>query len=199
MHPDLAIVELAYSRLHRASENRHSHQRQLRLWSEFIRTRDGHRCVDCHATTRLAAHHICRKSFLPDAQFLTGNGITLCPGCHREMHAGFNGRPDMTLPMDAQGGEKIDAMERLYYILLTDATERGLTDSRYYFLNEKVLSYFKELQGFKRTIEFPGSPLEQAYMIWRQSPGLVVQALTRANGISFPEGPILPGLTIVFD
>src|SRR4051812_14246654 len=77
----------------------------LRLWSKFIRERDGHRCVDCHSRCRLSAHHICRKSFLAAAEFQTGNGITLCASCHKEMHDGFNGRPDLGLPVDAQNGE----------------------------------------------------------------------------------------------
>jgi hypothetical protein len=90
--------------------------------------------VDCHSRERLSAHHICRKSFLAEAQFQTGNGITLCSTCHREMHQGFNARPDLSVPVDAQGGEKLAAMERLYSILTDDAVERGLMREDFYFL-----------------------------------------------------------------
>lgn len=45
-----------------------------------------------------------------EAQFQTGNGITLCKKCHTEAHTGFNRRPDLSLPMNAQGGEKIETL-----------------------------------------------------------------------------------------
>lgn len=101
-----------------------SREHCLRRWSEFIQERDGHRCVDCHSRRRLSAHHICRKSFIAGAQFETGNGITLCRTCHTEMQWGFNVCPDLSLPADAQGGEKLAWMERLYSILTNDTVER---------------------------------------------------------------------------
>src|ERR1700676_259380 len=107
---DIASMEAALTRLHRALAEGASDTRRLRCWSEFIRERDGNRCVNCHSRQRLAAHHICRKSFLKAARFETGNGITLCPDCHRQTHVGFNSRPGLSLPMDAQGGEKIEMM-----------------------------------------------------------------------------------------
>ena len=58
-----------------------------------------------------------------------GKRITLCRDCHRQIHQGFNGRPDLRDPMDAQGGEKLPHMERLYCILDQDAVERGLPNS----------------------------------------------------------------------
>ena len=82
----------------------------LRRWSAVIQARDSYRCVLCGSVERTAAHHICRKSFLSEARFLTGNGITLCQPCHREVHAGFNGKPDLSEPMDAQGGQKIETL-----------------------------------------------------------------------------------------
>jgi hypothetical protein len=42
--------------------------RCLRRWSEFIRERDGHRCVNCRSTRN------------------PGNGITLCKPCHQQIH-----------------------------------------------------------------------------------------------------------------
>jgi hypothetical protein len=122
---EVSRMENALARLNAALSGKQSHRRRLQLWSWFIRVRDGHRCVECAATKKLAAHHICRKSLLPGAQFQTGNGITLCDECHREAHRHFNGRADLDLPMDAQGGEKLDLMERLYGALLGDAVEQS--------------------------------------------------------------------------
>lgn len=172
----------------------------LRRWSEFVRERDGFRCVDCHSQERLSAHHICRKTFLGAAQFDTGNGITLCRTCHREAHAGFNGRPDMSLPVDAQGGEKLASMERLYSILLDDAIERGRMCEEYYFLSDEVLGFLKVLQGFDPKTYFPGSRLERAYLILAEPELQMRQAIAGANGFSFGEQPLLPGgVMIVFD
>lgn len=172
----------------------------LRRWSEFIRERDGHRCVDCHSRGRLFAHHICRKSFFSAAQFDTGNGITLCRECHREVHAGFNGRPDMSLPVDAQGGEKLALMERLYSILVDDAVERGLICEDFYFLSDEVLGSFKKMQGYDVTTHFPGSRLEQAYLILAETERHMRHAIAEANGFVLDSGPLLPGgMMIAFD
>jgi hypothetical protein len=151
----------------------------LRLWSNFVRARDAHRCVDCHSPRRIAAHHICRKSFLPEAQFQTGNGITLCRECHREVHGGFNGRADLSMPMDAQGGEKIDTMERLYGALAEDARERGLLRDDFYFLSDSVLAKFKMFQGINPFEPFDGYRIEQAFLIWRELPRQMLRAIVR--------------------
>lgn len=172
----------------------------LRRWSEFIRERDGHRCVDCHAQLGLSAHHICRKSFFGAAQFDTGNGITLCRSCHKEVHAGFNGRPDMSLPVDAQGGENITSMERLYSILLDDAVERELMCEDFYFLSDEVLDFLRNMQGYDLSAYFPGSRLEQAYLILAEPEFPMRQAIAEANGFRLGGSPMLPGgMMIVFE
>src|SRR3546814_3528272 len=76
--PDISAIEAKLVKLQAALSGDLPRERRLRRWSEFIRERDGHRCVDCHSRRRLSAHHICRKSFLAEPQFETGNGITLC-------------------------------------------------------------------------------------------------------------------------
>jgi hypothetical protein len=178
--PNIVTIEAALARLHRALAEGASNARRLRCWSEFIRERDGNRCVDCHARRRLAAHHICRKSFLKTARFDTGNGITLCPDCHSEAHAGFNGRPDLSLPMDAQCSEKIEVMERLYSILATDAKERGILRDDFYFISDDALGRFKMFQGFDYFTLFPGYRIEQAFLIWAQCPLNTLQAVVSA-------------------
>jgi hypothetical protein len=154
----IQIVEAALDRLHRAVIGGASAQYCLRRWSEFVRLRDGNRCVDCHSHRRLSAHHICRKSLIASAQFETGNGITLCSNCHREMHDAFNGRRDLAQPIDAQGGEKLHKMERLYSILTDDAVERGLTRQEFYFLSDRTLASFKRMQGYPIDTYFTGGP-----------------------------------------
>ena len=149
--------------------------------------------MDCHSRERLSAHHICRKSFLAEAQFQTGNGITLCSTCHREMHQGFNARPDLAVPVDAQGGEKLATMERLYSILTDDAVERGLMREDFYFLSDELLASFKRMQGYDPTTFFPGSRVEQAYLILAECELNMRRAMAEANGVPMTHQPLLPG------
>lgn len=188
----VGLIAIKLRKLHAAVAAGSPRLRCLRLWSEFVRERDGHRCVDCHSSLKLAAHHICRKSFMKAAEFQTGNGITLCVECHREMHAGFNGRPDLSLPIDAQNGEKLHGMERLYSILTDDAVERGLTREEFYYLSDDVLASFKRMQGYEWA-DFPGSRIEQAYLILAEGEHGVRRSLAEANGVPMPDRPLLPG------
>jgi hypothetical protein len=189
----LSTVEAALDRLNHSVTTGLNRTRCLRRWSEFIRERDDHRCVDCHATHHLSAHHICRKVLLPEAEFQTGNGITLCRDCHREVHRGFNGRPDLRDPMDAQGGEKLRYVERLYCILDQDAVERDMLRPGFYDLTDQTLAKFKLFQGFARDTVFPGPPVRQAYLIWAQTSLNVRKAMAAANGVPMTGDPILPG------
>jgi hypothetical protein len=190
---DVDALTVKLSQLHAAVARGLPRNRCLRRWSEFVRERDGHRCVDCHSHQHLSAHHICRKSFIPGAQFQTGNGITLCSTCHREMHRGFNGRPDLSLPVDGQGGEKLALMERLYSILTDDAIERGLMREEFYFLSDDLLRLFKRMQGYVADTDLPGSRIEQAYLILAGPELKTRRALLEAEGIACPEKPLLPG------
>jgi len=183
-------------RLRKAIAARRSMSSCLKLWSIFIRTRDGNRCVACSTKRELSAHHICRKSFMAEAQLQTGNGITLCGKCHKEIHIGYNGRPDFQQPMDAQGGEKIETLCALFGLLVSDARERKVLCNELYYLSNKVLSKFKMLQGFDPFTEFPGFRLEQAHLIWLQSPLQLRNAILEANGLPILSDPIFPGITI---
>ena len=189
----IASIQAKLERLTEAVEAGLNRTRCLRRWSEFIRERDGHRCVDCHSTRHLSAHHICRKVLLPEAEYQTGNGITLCRECHREVHIGFNGRPDLSEPLDTQGGEKLRLIERLYCILDQDAVERGLLLPGFYELDEQVLAKFKLFKGFAYDTPFPGPPVRQAYLIWAQTSLAVRRALAVSNGVPMTDQPILPG------
>jgi len=189
---DRAALDRALSKLNKFIERRRPGKSCLQLWSHFVRLRDGFSCVRCGSRHRVSAHHICRKSFMPEAAFQVGNGITLCQGCHRIVHRGYNGRPDLNMPMDGQGGEKIDIMEDLYGRLFVDGERRGLLDSNYYYLSDSVLAKFKMFQGFDWSTPFPGSRIEQAYLIWRQSPKGITDAILAANG--FPDLAVRPPL-----
>lgn len=191
--PDLDTIAAKLTKLQAALAEGLSRERCLRRWSEFIRERDGHRCVDCHSRRRLSAHHICRKSFLAEAQFQTGNGITLCNACHREMHEGFNGRPDLSLPVDAQNGEKLHRMERLYSILTDDAVERDLKQEDFYYLSDEVLACFKRMQGYDSGTYFPGARIEQAYLILAEGELNMRRAMVEADGLPMTDVPLLPG------
>lgn len=191
--PDLGAINAKLAKLQAALAGGSSREQCLRRWSAFIRERDSHRCVDCHSRERLSAHHICRKSFLAEAQFQTGNGITLCSTCHRDMHQGFNARPDLSVPVDAQGGEKLAAMERLYSILTDDAVERHLMREDFYFLSDELLASFKRMQGYDPTTFFPGSRIEQAYLILAECEQNMRRAMAEANGVPIPHQPLLPG------
>ena len=118
----------------------------------------------------------------------TGNGITLCSICHREMHQGFNARPDLSAPVDAQGGEKLAAMERLYSILTDDAVERGLMREDFYFLSDELLASFKRMQGYDPTT-FAAAPVpphdaREHARAWR--------ALARRDLRTLPPRVVLP-------
>src|SRR5688500_18920342 len=108
MTPSIDEIEVAHNRLVNAVMRQRSERYCLRLWSEFIRIRDGRRCIVCHSINNLSAHHVLRKTFFAQARLQRGNGITLCEDCHREPHKVFNGRPDMRQPMDAEGGDDND-------------------------------------------------------------------------------------------
>lgn len=192
-------MELKLERLRDGLDRGLRRGRCLRLWSEFIRERDGHRCVDCHSREHLSAHHICRKTFLSAAEFHTGNGITLCRECHGEAHRGFNARPDLSLPVDAQGGEKLHSAERFFSILTDDAVERGLMRDDFYFLSDNVLASLKHIQGYDPTTYFPGSRIEQAYLILAECELGMRRAMAEAGGIPMTSEPLLPGgLYLVF-
>lgn len=155
--------------------------------------------MDCHSPSRLSAHHICRKSLLMAAQFQTGNGITLCGSCHREVHQGFNARPDLEQPVDSQGGEKLYRMERLYSILTDDAVERGLMRKEFYFLSDEVLTCFKRMQGYGPETYFPGACIEQAYLILAECERGIRNSIAEANDVPAPDRPLLPGgLYLIF-
>jgi len=55
-----------------------------KLWHQVLE-RDGWRCQSCGSLTDLQVHHIRSRSQLGDDAEL--NLITLCAGCHQEIHS----------------------------------------------------------------------------------------------------------------
>lgn len=183
----MADLEILYSRLENAVLKKRSTTYCLRLWSQFIRERDGNRCVICNSKKRLSAHHVIRKSLWKGLKYLTGNGITLCHICHKDPHEGFNGRPDLSLPMDAQGGEKIDLFTGYLGALVIDSRERGLYHEHYYYFNDAALDVFKKIQQIPEIAKFEGRRVEQAYQIWNQTPRGMLEAIMSSLGVSIPD------------
>jgi hypothetical protein len=140
----------------------------------------------CHETVGLSAHHIIRKSLMPMMQLDFGNGITLCHSCHREPHEAFNRRPDLTLPMDEEGGDNIDLTAAFFYAIGADAKDRGLLCDKYYFISDYALGTFKHFQCIDQNVEFLGHRVEQAYLIWRQTSRAVLRSLLEANAATLP-------------
>ena len=113
------------------------------------------------------------------------------------MHADFNGKPNLQLAMDAEGGDNNEAITEFFGLLLQDAYSRELLCDRYYFLSDAVLQKSRMFQGFSPFVEVPGCRLQQAYLIWRQCPRNIRDALMIANGFT-PLGDVitLPGITL---
>ena len=178
-------IERRKRRLARAIGKGRSHRWCLRLWSEFIKERDAHRCVCCEGTEGLQAHHVFRRALFPRGAFELGNGIALCRTCHSEVHEGFNGVPDLSLPIGAQGADDQDDAAYLYGLLCKDATARGLDHDSYYFIGDQMLEFFVRVQGYQRLYDLVRqrkvSRIRFAYEIWRVMPEIVYSQLMRAQ------------------
>lgn len=190
----LARAEHSLRRLQKALRNNRSIDYCHKLWSRVIRDRDHNHCVVCGNPGRVEAHHIVRKTFFPGLRFETGNGITLCAEkCHRFVHRGFNGRPDMSLPMDAEGAERIEVITELFGHLVLAERRHHLVADEYYNLSDRALSVFRKFQSISPELEIPGSRVEQAWRIWSQTPRSTLNALVQANGFELPPNHLESG------
>lgn len=171
---ELAEILIRRSSLAAAIERKRSAKWLLRLWSQFIKTRDAFRCLCCASTARIQAHHIIRKTLYPWGALDHGNGITLCPECHRRVHAEFNGKPDMSLPLGAEQGDDQDEWSFLFGLLFEDAAQRGLPESEFYHLSDHIMEFSVAYQGYGDLHEAVKrgaiSRLRFAHEIWRVMP-----------------------------
>ena len=157
-----------------AIERRRSSKWLLRLWSRFIKTRDAFRCLCCESRERIQAHHIIRRTRYPLGVLELGNGVTLCPECHRRVHAEFNGRPNLSMPLGAEQGDDIDEWSFLFGILCDDAARRGVSEDEFYHLGDEILEYSISYQGYQELTVSVGqgniSRIKFAHEIWRIAP-----------------------------
>jgi hypothetical protein len=171
---ELAIIRKRKAALSAAIEKGCSDRWLLRQWSHFIRTRDGFRCLCCGTKDGVQAHHIIRKILFPWSAFDLGNGITLCRPCHARVHAQFNGRPDMSLPLGAEQGDDQDEWAFLFGLLREDASNRGLDEDEFYFLHDLLIEFSVRCQGHADLYEMMArgaiSRLKYAHEVWRLMP-----------------------------
>ncbi|MGY0794102.1 HNH endonuclease [Azospirillum argentinense] len=128
----------------------------------------------CESHERIQAHHIIRKTLYPWGALELGNGITLCPECHRRVHAEFNGRPDLSLPLGAEQGDDQGEWAFLFGLLLDDAGRRGLPEDEFYYIDDHMLEFSVGFQGYDDLRESVRqgdmSRIRFAHEIWRAMP-----------------------------
>ena len=188
-----SIAELRKHReaLERAVARGSSGKWALRLWSKFIRCRDGGGCINCGSLKRVQAHHIVRKTLYPWGALETGNGISLCGDCHRKIHAQFNGRPDLALPLGAEQGDDQDEWSYLFGLLHDDARNRGIPEDEFYYFGDHMLRFFVKCQGYEAMLALVMSGrisrIRFAHEIWRSMPQqLYTNFITQLVQLNFP-------------
>jgi hypothetical protein len=144
----------------------------LRLWSQFIKERDGYRCLCCESTEAIQAHHIIRRTLYPSAAFETGNGVTLCKACHKRVHEKSNGRAQLSQPLGE--GDDQDEWAFLFGLLLDDAKQRGVSQDEFYFLADHIVHFSVKVQGYEYLREMVTrgeiTRIKFAHEIWRSMP-----------------------------
>lgn len=150
---ELIATRARKAALARAIERNRTEKWQLRLWSRFIKTRDAFRCLCCGSGNRIQAHHIMRRALYPPGALDPGNGITLCPECHWRVHAHFNGKPDLSLPIGAEQGDDQDEWSYLFGLLVDDAGLRRVPEDEFYHLGDHVIAFSEACQGYEDLCE----------------------------------------------
>lgn len=90
--------------------------------------------------------------------------------------------------MDAEGGENIELLWSYFCTLIDDARNRSLLSrGDFYYFTDQLLAKFKLFQSLDYDLVFPGTRLEQAALIWRQTPRCTMNAILEVNG--FPPVP----------
>ncbi|MGE0348366.1 HNH endonuclease [Hydrogenophaga sp.] len=171
---DLEGIRRQKAALTKAIERNRSDKWILRLWSRYIKARDMYRCLCCDSAERIQAHHIIRKTLYPGCAFDIGNGVTLCHECHGRVHAEFNRRPDLTLPLGAEQGDDQDEWAFLFGLLRDDAVLRGLDEDEFYYLGDHMLKFSVRCQGYEDfydgVMRGEMSRIKFAHEIWRTMP-----------------------------
>jgi hypothetical protein len=171
---EIAVIRKRKAALFAAMDNGCSGRWLLRQWSQFIRTRDGFRCLCCGTNEGIQAHHVIRKTLFPWSALDPGNGVTLCRLCHSRVHAQFNGRPDMSLPLGAEQGDDQDEWAFLFGLLREDSGRRSLSEDEFYSLGDPVLDFSRRCQGhgdlYEQMARGKMSRLKYVHEVWRLMP-----------------------------
>lgn len=75
-----------------------------KMWVKAVKDRDGWKCVECDAETRLHAHHIKGWRDRPDLRYDMDNGLTLCHECHVMAHGWTSRNADKPTSASAPQG-----------------------------------------------------------------------------------------------
>jgi len=90
------------------------------------------------------------------------------------VHAEFNRRPDLTLPLGAESGDDQDGWAFLFGLLVEDAVDRGLDQDEFYFIGDHMLRFFVKAQGYEDLYALVQSGelsrLRFAHEVWRGMP-----------------------------
>lgn len=144
----------------------------LRLWSRFIKARDQNSCLSCGSSERIQAHHIIRRTLYPWGAFETGNGITLCLECHKEIHKKSNTRVDFSQLIGE--GDDQDIWAQLFRQLWESAISQQFDGNEFYSIEDHMLKFFFRLQGYEHlyraVMTNKISHVEYAYKIFRVMP-----------------------------
>lgn len=171
----------------------------LKNWSLFIKFRDGYKCLKCFAKKKhnnsVHAHHVFRKTTVPVTRFYTGNGITLCEECHRNIHKHFNRKPDISQVFNAEGGDDPDYITENFFYMIRDAKKRNIYHDNYYFVGEDLITISKTLQSIEAETDKSIPRIGQLFWVWRQCPSRMYEAVMNANGGSLAP-PFDEGMTI---
>ena len=94
--------------------------------------------------------------------------------CHTRVHAEFNGRPDLSLPLGAEQGDDQDEWAFLFGLLFDDAVRRDLPQDEFYYLGDHIVEFSVQFQGYENLRELlrrgDMSRIKFAHEIWRAMP-----------------------------
>ena len=98
-------VKEAYTEMYgvKAEPNVNEHKK----WANQVKKRDDYQCQCCgkEKTTpkSMHAHHIVLCGYFPELAIDLSNGITLCAGCHRSLHADLDRLTLAGIKLDTEG------------------------------------------------------------------------------------------------
>ncbi|WP_219916618.1 hypothetical protein [Cupriavidus pinatubonensis] len=89
-------------------------------------------------------------------------------------------------------------MTGMFGALLVDAQRRRFPLEPFYAISKAALLAFKRIQGIPDDSPVPGTSLEQAYMIWNQTPRGMFEAILASVGVSVSDDYLQRDLITVY-